>query len=71
VFGMARAQSSLQLFVANGATPFYQHKRFAHLAARLGLADYWIASGSWPDCAADVDYDFKAECASALAALQK
>lgn len=65
-FGMARAQSSLQLFVSNGGTPIWRHARFPGLAARFGLAQYWIESGKWPDCAAEVDYDFKAACAAAL-----
>lgn len=68
-FGMARAQSPLQLFVSNGGTPVWKHKRFARLAARLGLADYWIETNRWPDCATQVDYDFKAECRAALAKL--
>lgn len=67
-FGMARAQSSLQLFVNNGGTHIWQYPRFARLAARLGLAQYWIETGQWPDCASEVAYDFKAACAEAVAA---
>jgi tetratricopeptide (TPR) repeat protein len=37
--------------------------RFARLCARLGLVEFWIASGKWPDCADEVPYDFRAECA--------
>ncbi len=38
--------------------------RFAKLCARLGLVEYWLATGLWPDCAAELAplYDFKAEC---------
>ncbi len=36
--------------------------RFARLCARLGLVEFWTASGKWPDCADDVPYDFRAEC---------
>jgi len=36
--------------------------RFMGLCAKLGLCDYWIDSGQWPDCADEVPYDFKAEC---------
>lgn len=68
-FGMARAQAPLQLFTSNGGTPLWRHPRFAKLAARLGLAQYWIDSKKWPDCASAVDYDFKAACAAAAAAL--
>jgi TolB-like protein len=37
--------------------------RFAGLCARLGLVEFWLATGKWPDCADEVPYDFKAECA--------
>jgi TolB-like protein len=37
--------------------------RFPRLCARLGLVEFWMATGKWPDCAADVPYHFKAECA--------
>jgi TolB-like protein/class 3 adenylate cyclase len=36
--------------------------RFVRLCARLGLVEYWLASGKWPDCADEVPYDFRAEC---------
>jgi hypothetical protein len=67
-FGMARSQAPLQLFVATGGEPVWKHQRFARIAARLGLAEYWIETGKWPDCAAYVDYDFKAACKAALGA---
>ncbi len=37
--------------------------RFARLCAKLGLVDYWVATGRWPDCADEgvLPYDFKAE----------
>jgi hypothetical protein len=66
-FGMARSQSPLQLFVANGGTPIWTHARFPALCVRLGLAQYWLESKKWPDCAAQVDYDFKAACAATVA----
>jgi adenylate cyclase len=37
--------------------------RFARLCARLGLVEFWTATGKWPDCADEVPYDFRAECA--------
>jgi TolB-like protein/class 3 adenylate cyclase len=37
--------------------------RFARLCARLGLVEFWIVTGKWPDCADEVPYDFRAECA--------
>lgn len=36
--------------------------RFVDICARLGLVEYWLESQNWPDCAADLSYDFKAEC---------
>ncbi len=39
--------------------------RFVPLCARLGLVEFWIASGKWPDCADEVPYDFRGECARA------
>ncbi len=39
--------------------------RFARLCARLGLVEFWMETGKWPDCAGEVPYDFKAECAKA------
>ena len=39
--------------------------RFPRLCARLGLVEFWLASGKWPDCADEVPYDFHAECAQA------
>jgi adenylate cyclase len=36
--------------------------RFVPLCARLGLVEFWLATGKWPDCTDDVPYDFKAEC---------
>lgn len=65
-FGMARSQSPLQLFVSTGGEPLWRHKRFPALCARLGLAQYWIETKKWPDCAAMVEYDFKAACAEAV-----
>jgi TolB-like protein/tetratricopeptide (TPR) repeat protein len=36
--------------------------RFPRLCARLGLVEFWTATGKWPDCADEVPYDFEAEC---------
>ncbi|MBL8548099.1 MAG: hypothetical protein JNL81_16685 [Hyphomonadaceae bacterium] len=65
-FGMARAQSPLQLFVSAGGRPAWHHPRFAKLCARLGLAQYWLETRKWPDCAEETPYDFKAACAAAV-----
>ena len=39
--------------------------RFPRLCARLGLVEYWMTTDKWPDCADEVPYDFKVECAKA------
>ncbi len=70
-FGMARSQAPLQLFVSTGGTPIWRFERFPALAARLGLAQYWVETKQWPDCAAFVDYDFKAACGAAVADLPR
>jgi hypothetical protein len=36
-------------------------RRFVALCAKLGLCDYWLETGRWPDCADQVPYDFRAE----------
>jgi hypothetical protein len=41
--------------------------RFPNLCARLGLVEFWLATGKWPDCADEVPYDFRAECEKARA----
>jgi hypothetical protein len=35
--------------------------RFVGLCAKLGLCAYWDSTDCWPDCAAAVPYDFRAE----------
>lgn len=70
-FGMARAQSPLQLFVSAGGERIWSSLRFPKLCARVGLAQYWLATKKWPDCAANAPYDFKAACAAAVADLPR
>jgi hypothetical protein len=41
----------------------WQAKDQPRLCARLGLVEFWLATGKWPDCADEVPYDFKVECA--------
>ena len=36
--------------------------RFPRLCARLGLVEFWLATGQWPDCADEVPYHFRQEC---------
>jgi TolB-like protein len=42
---------------------FNRDPRFMQLCRRLGLCDYWVQSGRWPDCAGHLPYDFKGEAA--------
>jgi TolB-like protein len=41
--------------------------RFVRLCARLGLVEFWLTTGKWPDCVDEVPYDFKTECEQARA----
>jgi hypothetical protein len=45
---------------------FHNDPRFVSLCAKLGLASYWVYSGSWPDCADVAPYDFRDECRRAV-----
>jgi TolB-like protein len=44
--------------------------RFMDLCEQLGLCSYWVATGRWPDCVAEVahSYDLKAESLKRVAA---
>jgi adenylate cyclase len=63
--GGSRASTTGALFDSQRARALHQNPRFPLVCARLGLVDYWQASGRWPDCATQVSYDFKGECANA------
>ena len=56
------AYRTLLLFPA-AYTALRSDPRFVQVCARLGLVEYWLESGHWPDCADAVGYDFRAECA--------
>jgi hypothetical protein len=49
-------------------SPLRDDVRFVALCARLGLCDYWVKTGHWPDCADQVPYDFRAEARRAVEA---
>jgi TolB-like protein len=53
------------LMFLSGMPEMRNDPRFAALCARLGLVEFWMTTGKWPDCADEVAYDFKAECAHA------
>jgi TolB-like protein len=40
--------------------------RFPALCAKLGLAQYWIETDQWPDCAEQLPYDLRAACRAAV-----
>ena len=40
---------STEMLFAPQAAPLREDPRFWRIMARLGLADYWLASGRWPD----------------------
>ena len=44
--------------------PLRLDRRFPSMCGRLGLCAYWVASGSWPDCADEgaLPYDFREAC---------
>src|SRR5262249_21493317 len=48
-----------------GTASMRRDRRFMALAARIGLVDYWRASGHWPDFCSEpgLPYDCKAEAA--------
>jgi DNA-binding winged helix-turn-helix (wHTH) protein/TolB-like protein len=58
------------LFPPRGAGELQRDPRFIALAAKLGLVDYWRATGKWPDFCAEpgLPYDCKAEAAKAVVA---
>lgn len=58
------AYRTLMLFPAAFA-PLRADPRFVKLCARLGLVDYWLTAGVWPDCADETPYDFRAACIAA------
>lgn len=56
------------IFSRSGNEAMMRDPRFVMLCAKLGLCDYWIKSGNWPDCAEISPYDFKAEARRLAAA---
>ncbi len=50
---------------------FRDDLRFPALCGRLGLVEYWMATGCWPDLVDEVPYDFKAACARVVVEVKK
>lgn len=59
--GFSRTLASTGLF-APVCAALRADVRFAEVAVRLGLFDYWAERGIWPDFAEDLPYDLKAAC---------
>jgi hypothetical protein len=53
----------MSLMFQAGMPELRNDPRFTRLCARLGLVEFWMSTGKWPDCADEVSYDFRAECA--------
>jgi TolB-like protein len=62
--GFSRTLASTGLFAPVCAV-LRADVRFAEVAVRLGLFDYWMERGIWPDFAGEVRYDLKAACREA------
>ncbi len=62
--GFSRTLASTGLF-APVCAALRADARFAGVAVRLGLYDYWAERGIWPDFAEDLSYDLKAACRQA------
>jgi hypothetical protein len=41
------------MFSSVHAADLVRDKRFVGLCAKLGLCDYWVTTGRWPDCAGE------------------
>jgi hypothetical protein len=63
-------ESNLAILFMYGIRGLRTDRRFVELCARLRLADYWLATGSWPDCVDEVApyYDFETEGRRAMEA---
>ena len=51
------------LMFQHGMPELRRDARFPRLCARLGLVEFWTTTGKWPDCADELPYDFRSECA--------
>lgn len=58
---------SLNVLFTSPYAAMRRDPRFVDLCVKLGLAEYWAVNDHWPDFAAEVDYDLKAEVRRRLA----
>jgi TolB-like protein len=68
--GIGGSAYNLSILFTQLMAPLRRDRRFVALCTRLGLVDYWLTTGAWPDCVAETvgHYDFKAECRRAAEA---
>ena len=59
---LSEGEAGLNFLFARHGRALRSDVRFVGLCAKLALCGYWVKSNSWPDCADEVPYDFKAEC---------
>jgi adenylate cyclase len=66
----AGAASPGLIFMSDPNGAISEDRRFVGLCVKLGLCDYWLTSGNWPDCADPgvLAYDFKTEARRLAAA---
>lgn len=72
-FEKNRAETFLGYLYGPAMAGFRADPRFMPMAARIGLAEYWVKSGHWPDFCSEpgLQYDCKAAAAAALKAQGK
>jgi TolB-like protein len=49
------------IFITQSRALLAPDPRFMRLCGKLGLVDFWLKTGRWPDIADEVPYDFRAE----------
>jgi adenylate cyclase len=57
------------IFDRSTSLALLEDPRLLRLCAKLGLCDYWIQTGQWPDCARFAPYNFEAEARRSIAAV--
>ena len=58
---MAGSDLSFNVLFSPGYAALRADRRFVRLCEKLGLCDYWVGAGVWPDCADELGYDLRAE----------
>ncbi len=58
---MAGSDLSFNVLFSPAYAALRADPRFVRLCDKLGLCDYWVGAGVWPDCADELGYDLRAE----------